>query len=218
MVSGNLLRPLQWVKTVLLDFGLKRNKKFHLETYGKLPFYNDYISIITSSEATAWKNWLLNTFGTDGRNIPKGNWPFIFQFSKSSNLIVGLIEESSDGIRNFPFSLFSVYKAVRSSKPYNCESFIDLWKTLIEIRNHLASVPSIEDCYNLLRGKIITLPANKNIAGSKGDEQQTVIFDNTVERPFLTVFKPDGKNNFQMLMTADTSPTGLIENWRHLAN
>lgn len=78
-----------------------------VETYGKLPCYQDYISVVLTPEANQWRSWLLTAFAGE-MMPPLGLWPFIYQPRKNGRAIIGFIQASSDGRRQFPFSLFAV--------------------------------------------------------------------------------------------------------------
>lgn len=78
-----------------------------IETYGKLPCYQDYISVVLTPEANQWRSWLLTTFAGE-MMPPPGLWPFIYHPRKNARAVIGFVQASSDGRRQFPFSIFTV--------------------------------------------------------------------------------------------------------------
>jgi hypothetical protein len=187
------------------------NLQFTVETYGKLPFYKDYIAIVTSKSAMQWKAFLLDSFGQEGMKIPAGNWPFIYQNSPKSELIVGLIEDSSDGIRQFPFSFFVVCASGKGNIPFCSETVCGIWQQLLHIRGALGQVNDIAGCYGVIRGK--------NIQVKVGDKNYTgdFVLDRDGDWPRLVVARSQNLHELFMIKDAYTSPHGFIGNWQSLA-
>lgn len=185
--------------------------KFIVETYGKLPFYKDYIAVVTSGPALQWKSFLLDNFGQDGMKIPQGRWPFIFQAAPRADLVVGFIEASSDGIREFPFSIFTVCKSGRGEIPYCQETVSGIWQKLYAIRKRLASVQDIGECYGIIRGRTILVEVGKkNVQGE-------FRVDRSGDWPRLLVAKIGAPLELFMIKDAYTSPHGFIDNWNALS-
>ena len=142
-----------------------------VETYGKLPCYKDYISVITTTGAAQWRAWLLESF--QGKIMPPdGVWPFIYQYRKNADLVIGLIQASSDGLREFPFTLFVVCS--RGSKRGGLCSrpmAVSIWEELESLRQQLIEAKDIQDFYARLYGKRVSLLVeNINSAGAVDQE------------------------------------------------
>ena len=171
----------------MLGLYFKKYRKLKIQVFGKLPIYKDYISIITQTEAIKWKDWLLKNF-RHRDELPAGRWPFIFQFSnKSSCLVVGLIEKSSDGQRVFPFSLFVVWYKTGINKNDFLERFNFILKHLETIRNELEKIKNINECYEHLKGRMLHIE-NKQCKG----KLQKTSFN-------LKSFYPNHKNAWPLL-------------------
>jgi len=185
--------------------------QFTIESYGKLPFYKDYIAIVTSKPAIQWKAFLLDNFGQEGMVIPDGCWPFIYQGGPKTELIVGLIEESSDGIREFPFSIFTVCNTVRGDMPYCFETINGIWHKLFQIRDELDKVDNIDLCYRIIRGKMVQVKVGKKKPG-----EFTMTQDG--EWPRLIVARSENHGELFMIMDGQTSSHGFIANWQKLGD
>ncbi len=126
-----------------------------IETYGKLPYYKDFISVILTESGSQWRNWLLQSF--QGEFVPpEGLWHFIYQYRKNSCSVVGLIHASSDGIRQFPFTLFTVCaQKDRIGGLCSQATAISIWRTLDDLHRQLIGSEDIQDFYRRLYGKKI---------------------------------------------------------------
>ncbi len=130
-------------------FGLFKTE-YTVETYGKMPFYKDYINVITSPEAGLWQEWLLEVFGEKGALIPGGIWHFLFCPAKGAHLVMGIIVQGSDGLRNFPFSLFvTLNKPTIKTQMKWAELFV-IKDRLTGIYNALCRAEDIDSCYTIL--------------------------------------------------------------------
>ena len=130
----------------------KKNKTFSVQMFGKLPLYKDFISMLSEKESMIWRELLLKKF-KNNLNFSQKYTPFIFKPAQKK-LIVGIIENSSDGIREFPFSLF-----VLLSNDY---LFIPVWDALKRIRVELETINDIDELYHVLQGKTLQLESEKN--------------------------------------------------------
>ncbi|MFZ5764382.1 MAG: hypothetical protein ACOY4H_02155 [Thermodesulfobacteriota bacterium] len=144
-----------------------------LEAYGKLPFYQDYIAVLSSPEAVAWKGWLLAFAGRPGIRLPPGRWPFLFRQQRKGPALAGIIEQSSDGIRQFPFSLFVSLAGIRTGLLPAAAPLA--WRLLDRERRELEKIVSIEECYSRLRGRQVTIEPVKGTA----EPQLADALDNT---------------------------------------
>jgi len=127
----------------------KAKKIFNVEAYGKLPIYNDYIDTVFEQESVLWSRYLQNTFDNRQR-LPDGLWPFIYLSSIKSNAVVGIIEQSSDGSRQFPFCVFTVQKNFHVKEGIG---IIEIWKELECIRTQIKKINDINNFYEIVQGK-----------------------------------------------------------------
>jgi len=134
-----------------------KNKRF-VQAFGKLPIYADYISHVFDNEAAQWKQYLMEVFQKQFR-IDEGLHPFIYNLQK--NKIVGTIEPSNDGIREFPFSLFIV-KSV-SKDMDGLDYYIHIWHYLMAIRWKLTIIDDIHSCYSFLETCSIDISQQKQL-------------------------------------------------------
>ena len=58
-----------------------------VECFGKLPCYQDYISLVITRGAAPWRDWLLANF-RHTLVIPEGIWRFVFEPHKNRNNFV----------------------------------------------------------------------------------------------------------------------------------
>lgn len=190
--------------------GSGRSPIFRLDAYGKLPFYNDYIAIITSPSALQWQSWLLDNFGRVEMRIPPGRWPFIFQMSQKSEPVAGIIEDSSDGIREFPFSLFTACGKAVQNFHIQRDMLIGLWQRIHGYREELVLVENINDCYGVVRGKTFQIaPTAKSLEGYGIHEEG--------DWPRLHLSKGIGLPELYLVVEGGTTPEQFIGNWREVA-
>ncbi len=192
----------------ILQF-LRGKSDLTVEAFGKLPFYQDYISLATSPEAMEWKTWLLQFAGKHQHQIPSGRWPFLFQNTKKSKFLIGLIEDSTDGIREFPFSLFCAVTQKRMN------SVPGTWQALTTIRSNLDDLATIDTFYQRLRGKQIPLSViNKSPANIINFEP--IVTDKHLCWPRLTVFQIGSKSQQHLTLTARTEIDLFMQKWQNL--
>lgn len=123
-----------------------------IEAYGKLPFYKDYINIITTPGGSVWQEWLLKAFGQKDTLIPQGVWPFLFFPARDARLVTGIIMQGSDGRRNFPFSLFVTLGKSKIKNQMKWAELFAIKDNLTQIFNILHTASDIDSCYATLSG------------------------------------------------------------------
>ena len=167
-------------------------KEYTIEAYGKLPFYKDYINLITSLEATAWQEWLLKVFGQKKIFIPTGIWHFLFSTRKETSLVTGIITQSSDGRRNFPFSLFVNLGNNKIKNDFKWAELFVIKDRLVEIYNTLNTVSDINECYNTLSGMTV-------VTRRKTTRSRYLRAVNNPNLKFLSTGNPDNFPNFSIV-------------------
>ena len=191
-------------------------RKATVEFFGKLSFYRDFITVATSKEAVNWKAWLLDFTGKEYLPLPEGSWPFIFRSSSKSDVLVGLIEDSSDGIREFPFSIFCSIS--KSKSVFNQGTLDNIWVKLIELRNSIETVSNIDDLYKMLRGKVITYENGKNkLVGSQACEK-LIIADKNNKWPQLSVFIEKNMEFDCIIHDSSSLPDEFLRKWKEASN
>jgi hypothetical protein len=205
----------------------RSKKKYTLQAYGKLPLYSDYISVLADETGNKWRAWLLKAFGRDGMRIPAGRWPYAFCPSPGASIVVGLIEDSSDGIREFPFSMFAVYPPDRHGGWYNWDRLIVIWDQLDRLRSQLATVESVDACYHLLQARSIELSGR--YSGITAGQDLTKNNTNPKKEIAYLSIQYDGiwpvllgapcLQSYQMHLLSDdqTVPGELLSNWDRLS-
>ena len=136
---------------------LKKKQKFlslPLQTFGKLPFYKDYISIVTTSEGLKWQNFLLRS--VKEKRLKKRQF-FVYKQRSKDKPVVGIVEPGFDGKREFPFSLFVVYRNFKTENEKHWPDFSNESKQFCLISDQLKNIKCINDCYQLLQNKFITV-------------------------------------------------------------
>lgn len=144
-----------------------RERDYPVETFGKLIFYKDYISVVLTEGAVQWRTWLLESF--QGKFMPPdGLWYFMYQHRQDADLVIGLIRASSDGLRPFPFSLFTVCRRGRGKGGLCTRPIaVSLWQQLEGMHQQVVRSVDIQAFYAQVYGKKISLPAGMDcdIAG-----------------------------------------------------
>jgi hypothetical protein len=192
---------------------LEKSKEIPVCSFGKLPIYQDYINIVPDAAGNAWKTWLLNSFGHDGIDIPPGVWPFCFRPAGMSEFLVGVIEPSSDGIRQFPFSLYVVWQDKKGLRDW--AGLHSLWDRLVSLRGELLSHQTVEEFYQVLGGKLLVM--------DKGESMSPGI-DSVLES---CLGRPNGQAIFLVtplahqppaLLSAEPAENGIMKaQWQQLA-
>jgi hypothetical protein len=186
-------------------------KRLRLQGFGKLPFYKDYISIVSSPEALEWRDWLLDIFGEKNRRVPGGAWPFIFRPSPGSGVAVGMIMPGTDGVREFPFSLFSVlkYKGVEARG-----AIPRIWDDLKAALNDLDGIEDIDACHFLIRSRSLSMDW-KNESGDGGPNRfcDRLLFGDHA-RPLFMAF-PDLSGSGALVYDGGSADT-FLKAWKGL--
>jgi hypothetical protein len=189
---------------------LWREAELPVETYGKLPCYKDFISVILTESAAQWRNWLLENFQGDFMP-PKGCWHFIYQDRKKSLPIVGLIHASSDGIRQFPFTLFTVcsHKG-RSGGLCSRPTAISIWRALDDLHQQLIGLEDIQAFYRWLSGQKI-LASMQTI---DAEEANLEFLDNQEgEWPRMLVAETSEAKKLHLVKDGRTTSDEFARNW-----
>jgi hypothetical protein len=140
---------------------LKENNIKFIQGFGKLPIYADYISHVFDDEAAIWKQYLMEAFQLPQFFLDKGLHPFIFQPDNSNQTIIGTIEPSNDGIREFPFSLFIQKPDLNHEE--DLEHCIHIWHFLIIVRWQLSQIQDISECYAYLETQRIDISKKEKL-------------------------------------------------------
>jgi hypothetical protein len=131
---------------------------YTVEVFGKIPFYRDYLSTVQSKEGRQWKDWILSNYGRRIQ-VPKKKSRFLFHYKKTGRVVVGIISDSSDGTREFPFSVFVILK--RKNVQRQC---MQLWEQLDVIYQVAIKSKEINSFYNdLMSRKIVNDPNKDNL-------------------------------------------------------
>ncbi len=195
--------------------GLKKiffGRKDHpVETYGKLPCYKDYISVVLTDGAAQWRTWLLESF--QGKSMPpEGIWPFIYEHRKNSDLVIGVISASSDGIRQFPFTLFTVCRRARKGLCSRSQAR-SIWQELEQLYRQLVVSEDIQSFYSQLRGKKISPLIEKEIPDA---EKHEFFYNREGEWPRMLVAGKHDSGTLHLVKDGRTTHEEFIQNWQSL--
>jgi len=164
-----------------------KSEKMLLQAFGKLPFYKDYIAVLYGKESIGWRDWLVNTFGNK-QKPPEGKWYFIFKNSKKSKLILGIMKASSDGMREFPFTLFACCKNPNSGL------LLKIWEELEFVWDEILSIDNITNFYSFLKKKELII--NKRLLQSENEWDRKIeeFKKSTIQWPRILITYD--KNNY----------------------
>ena len=164
-----------------------------VETYGKLPCYQDYISVVLTPEANQWRSWLLTAFA--GETMPPvGLWPFIYQPRKNGRAVIGFIQASSDGRRQFPFSLFAVVGwNLGKDEQLGWATACSVWAQLQPLHSQVVQCQDVRELFAQL-GKATVFP-------EPGNTPQCP--------PLLTATPPQEAGHWPLLLIGEAS-----QGWR----
>ena len=208
-------------------FGMKSvfrvRKKYPLQAFGKLPLYSDYLSVLIHGESNRWRRWLLDHFSGDGMRIPQGQWPFVFYPFPGSNLVVGLVEDSSDGIREFPFSLFVICPPHGQEGWFPWESLVQTWNALSAFRSRLDHTGDVDACYRILRSESLRIQVKKNdksffsMSRFKALENNGYLrLDQAGSQPVMLAAPNQSSRCLHMLAQGACPTKALLANWNRL--
>lgn len=195
---------------------INKNKSYRVQAYGKLPIYKDYINWVTRSESIAWRNWMLDTFNADNVKIPKGLWGFIFQGTGKSALVAGLIEQSSDGIREFPISIFTVMDAISLTDRTVWHQTVEIINQLTFLRASLKEATHIDACYDMITTKMLHVKKDN----FQGNRSSFDFRDQLQERQYilpLLLVLPDLSGSPGFFADAMDSGHDIIKKWSALS-
>lgn len=178
-----------------------------VECFGKLPCYQDYISLVITKGASPWRDWLLAYFH-ETLIIPEGVWRFVFEPHKNCDPVVGLIQASSDGRREFPFSLFVVGDRKLTG---SLAALHAVWEELAALHWQLVAAPNVQGIYNGCAGRKVTVAAEM----ARVDDGPVMPPD-TGPRPRLSVVEKVEHPNLHLLWQAGMSPEMLEHGWQAL--
>lgn len=127
-----------------------------VQAFGKLPFYKDYLRWISSPASEDWRSWLVANY-PEKVQLSEGMRPFIFFPANEARIVVGQMEPSNDGIRDFPFSLFIVLeRGIQKSKLFD-KIIPCIWNSIGKSRNEIINCKDVEQFNHLIRKKIVTV-------------------------------------------------------------
>ncbi len=181
-----------------------------VETYGKLPCYKDYISVVMTADAAHWRTWLLDSF--QGKIMPPaGVWHFIYQHQKNGDLVVGVITASSDGIRQFPFSLFTVCSRGNNKGGFcSRPTALLIWQELEGLYQQLVGAANIQDFYAQLQGKKISPPRDLD---QHAAEDREFACNPAGEWPRMWVAGTRDTGTLHLIKDGTTSNEEFAQNW-----
>ena len=186
---------------------------YPIETYGKLPCYKDYISVVITEGAVQWRSWLLDSF--QGKIMPpEGTWHFIYQHRKDADPVVGVIQASSDGLRPFPFSLFTVCSR-GSGRGGLCSRpmAVSIWQQLEDMYQPLTGVGDIQDFYAQVYGKKVS-PTMGN--DSNRAQESDFSCNREGEWPQMLIAETRDARTLYLVKDGKTSNEDFARNWQGL--
>ncbi len=195
---------------------INKNKTYRVQVYGKLPVYKDYINVVTRAESMTWRNWMLNTFDSENAKIPDGLWGFIFQGTGRSAPVAGLIEQSSDGIREFPFSLFSVMEKVSLADKTLWHQIVEIIKQLTLLRAELKKAKQIETFYDIIATNMLCVTKNNSSENRSSCDFQRQLLDSQNMPPLFFVL-PDLSGSLGFSANATDSGRDIMNKWSALS-
>jgi hypothetical protein len=181
-----------------------------VETFGKLPCYQDYISLVTTKASVHWRDWLLAQFRGD-TVPPEGLWPFVFQHQKNGMLVVGLIQASSDGLREFPFSLFVACDTKMVSSPAGLTA---IWGELKALHWQLLAAPDIQGVYGCCAGRKVSLDPEQS--GGSGAQGQKALLHQPGSWPRLLIAGPGNAATLHLVWQGGMPQEEFERNWQGL--
>ncbi len=188
--------------------------EYMVEVYGKLPFYKDYINTIASPSGSLWQEWMLKVFGQKNTLIPEGIWHFLFFPAKDAPLITGIIMQSSDGLRNFPFSLFVPLGKSGIKNELKWAQLFAVRDGLLQIYKALYTVSDIDDFYQTLSGQKLETSKKEIKSGylSLVDVPDLKPFTRALDNefPIFTIISTD---RITGLSKANFSGSEIIDEW-----
>jgi len=200
-------------------FNFRKKKALSIQGFGKLPFYKDYISMVSAPEALRWRDWLLERFGKKKWRMPLGKWPFVFQSSPQTSMIIGIMESGTDGIREFPFSLFLVFDDDGIRGQTHWKTMITIWENLKNIRNDMNEAKDIDSFYASLRSQFIPMHSKRKKEAEDNVEKKPDFFelfsDPDKSWPVFVIISDILKQKF-IIHHGDEMADDFLVNWEGL--
>ena len=152
--------------------GPPKTETYALHLYGKLPIYKDFISTgFTEDGSKDFRDWLGNGFSRrwslleeyKGADIPLHT--FLLPLPGGKRAVAGALWGSHDegGLRQFPFTLFSVVPQGKSAAdPFVALSFLEVFEERAAfIRRTYQPGKTLASFYEAFRGARIDLPVKR---------------------------------------------------------
>lgn len=163
--------------------GPPKLESYALNLYGKLPIYKDFISSGFTEEGTKdFRDWLGNGFSRRwsvleeyrGEEIPFHT--FLFALPGGKRTVAGALWGSHDegGLRQFPFTLFSVLPQGRPiSDPFVALSCLEVFAQKADfIRRNFLHGRTVASFYEAFRGARIEVPVKRPVRIAEGVEKE----------------------------------------------
>ena len=154
-----------------------------LHLYGKLPIYKDFISSgFTEEGSKDFRDWLGNGFSRrwslleeyKGSEIPLHT--FLLPLPGGKRSVAGALWGSHDegGLRQFPFTLFSVVPQGRpAADPYDALSYLEVFdERAAYIRRNFVQGRTVASFYESFRGARIEIPVKRPGKIAEGIEKE----------------------------------------------
>ena len=163
--------------------GPPKMETYSLHLHGKLPIYKDFISTgFTEDGAKEFRDWIGNGFSRrwstveeyKGTEIPLHT--FLLPLPGGKRSVVGALWGSHDegGLRQFPFTLFSVVPQGRPvSDPFVALSYLEVFdERAAYIRRNFAQGRTVNSFYENFRGARIEIPVKRPGKIAEGVEKE----------------------------------------------
>ena len=145
---------------------------------------------------------------------PEGKWHFIYQHRKNADPVVGVIQASSDGLRQFPFSLFTVCSRGSGKGGLCSQSMaVSIWQQLEDMYQPLIGVGDIQAFYAQLYGKKVFPPMGK---GSNRANELEFSCNREGEWPKMLVAETRDGVMLRLVKDGKTTNEEFARNWQGL--
>jgi type VI secretion system ImpM family protein len=163
--------------------GPPKLEAYALNLHGKLPIYKDFINVGFTEEGTKdFRDWLGNGFSRrwslleeyKGSDIPLHT--FLLPLPGGKRSVAGALWGSHDegGLRQFPFTLFSVVPQGRpAADPFVALSFLEVFgERAAYIRRNFVPGRTVASFYESFRGARIEIPVKRPGKIAEGVEKE----------------------------------------------
>ncbi len=163
--------------------GPPRTEAYALHLYGKLPIYKDFISTgFTEEGSKDFRDWLGNGFSRrwslleeyKGTEIPLHT--FLLCLPGGKRAVAGVLWGSHDegGLRQFPFTLFSVVPQGRpAADPFVALSHLEVFEERAAyIRRNFLQGRTVSSFYEGFRGARVEIPVKRPARIAEGIEKE----------------------------------------------